>query len=390
MYCDLPKKLNPGIIVHFQMKQVRDYTILEKIGKGGFAKVYAATKGNAAEIFALKKIEKKDVETEKYIQGELDIARQKLKHRNIIQIFEYFKEGNIYIIMEYCAMGDLNAYLVQEKRDLGQRINFMTHMALGVNYLHTQNIIHRDLKPENVLITQNVGEIICKITDFGLSRIKQNKDDICNSYLGSFPYMAPEITGDSEYGSKIDIYALGMLYYAVYKNTILTNSFGSKSLIPGLYVPQNRIAYLNEVMKKEKPSMEQFLQTYFSKSNLTVGSFVYSMIDIKPENRPETDYILMQIAEIKAQHEHCTAKERQEQSIIKDLQSENDELRNEIRRIKAESPRTVWETGTCEEENKDVYRKTEEPSTDHTEHCLPVQQVSCKATFTRTRDNRMR
>ena len=306
-------------LLYLQMKRVKDFTIIDKIGKGSFAKVYTATKGKQEETYALKKIERNDENTERYIQGELEIVQERLKHRNIVQIFEYFRDGNIYIVMEYCEMGDLNAYLVHVKPDINQRIVFMTHMALGVNYLHNQNIIHRDIKPENVLITNKTGEIVCKITDFGVSRIKLSKHDMFQTYVGSFPYMAPEITGDQEYGNEVDIFALGMLFYAVYKYSILTNSFGTKSLIPGLYVAGNRIAYINEVMKREKPTVEQFIEKYFQDSNVIVGKFIFSMIDIKPENRPQMDFVLMKISEIKVKHELHPA--------IKDLQNQNDELR---------------------------------------------------------------
>ena len=315
-------------ISSLQMKQVRGYTIISKIGKGGFAKVYKAIKGKEQEIYALKKIDKKEENLERYVQGELDIAQQKLKHRNIVKILEYFKDENIYIVMEYCGMGDLGAYLVQTKPYLGQRIVFMTHMALGVNYLHTQNIIHRDLKPENVLITQKSGELVCKITDFGVSRIKQDQHEMFHTYIGSYPYMAPEITGIKNYANEVDIFALGMLFYAVYKYTILKNSFGSKSLIPGLYAPGDRIAYLNEVLKREKPTLERFLEQYFKDSNVTVGKFIFSMIDIQPENRPQMDFILMQITEIKVQHELYPTTGRQDRSI--------EELHNQIKTLKNE------------------------------------------------------
>ena len=345
-------------LLYLQRKRVKDFTIVDKIGKGSFAKVYTATKGKQEEIYALKKIERNDENTERYIQGELEIIQQRLKHRNIVQIFEYFRDGNIYIVMEYCEMGDLNAYLVQVKPDINQRIVFMTHMALGVNYLHNQNIIHRDLKPENVLITNKTGEIVCKITDFGVSRIKLSKHDMFQTYVGSFPYMAPEITGDQKYGNEVDIFALGMLFYAVYKYSILTNSFGTKSLIPGLYVAGNRIAYLNEVMKRDKPTIDQFLEKYFQDFNVVVGKFIFSMIDIKPENRPQMDFVLMKISEIKIQHELHPA--------MKDLQNQNEQLRKEVFQLRDSSEKIKAQYELCpaverqEQSIKDLQRQNDE------------------------------
>ena len=319
------------------MKTVKDYKILDLIGKGSFAKVYKVQKDNGEE-YALKEIKETNSEFEKYIQGELDIINQKLKHRNVIKIYEYFIDKNIYIAMEYSELGDLNDYMVQEKPELGQRLAFMIDMAMGVNYLHTQNIIHRDLKPENILLTKVLDQIICKITDFGVSRIKLSKYDKFRTYIGSYPYMAPEITGEKDYSNEVDTFALGLLYYAVYKYSVLTNSFGKKALIPGIVIMSEgkpRIAYLNEVLKREQPTQQQFIDKYFTESS-AIGSFIYSMIDIEPQNRPEMDFILVKTSEIRTKYERLHDLQRHEESI-KDLQQQNKVLRNEITHLKEAS-----------------------------------------------------
>ena len=308
---------------------MKDYSLKEEIGEGSFAKVYKGIKQNG-EVFAVKEL-KKNFQVERYIQGELDIINQKLKHQNIVEIFEQFSQNYIYIVMEFCEMGNLNDYMVQNETKLSQRISFMCDMALGVNYLHSQNIIHRDLKPENILLTDKSGQIVCKITDFGVSKIKYSKYGTFNTYIGSYPYMAPEITGDQEYGSEVDIFALALLFYAVFKNTVLTNSFGQKALIPGIYIEKNRIAYLNELLKKEKTTEEEFLDRYFKELS-PFGKIIHSMLDIKPENRPKMDFVLVKVTEAKVQHELDQVMQRQEESII-DLQNQNDHLRNELHQL---------------------------------------------------------
>ena len=144
---------------------MKDYTLQEEIGEGSFAKVYKGIKQNG-EVFAVKEL-KKIPQVERYMQGELDIIKQKLHHKNIVEIFEYFIENKIYIVMEFCEMGNLNDYMVQNKTKVSQRISFMSDIALGVNYLYSQNIIHRDLKPENILMTEKMGPRYVKYPTLG-------------------------------------------------------------------------------------------------------------------------------------------------------------------------------------------------------------------------------
>ena len=249
--------------------------------------------------------------------------------------------------MEFCEMGNLNDYMVENETKVSKRISFMSDMALGVNYLHSQNIIHRDLKPENILLTDKSGQIVCKITDFGVSKIKYSKYDKFLTYVGSYPYMAPEITGDQEYGSEIDIFALGLLFYAVYKNTVLTNSFGQRYLIPGIYIERNRIAYLNELKKKEKTTEEEFLVKYYKESS-PFGKFIFSMLHLKPENRPNMDSVLIRVTEIKVQHELNQVIQRHKQSTI-DLQKQNNDLRNELHQLNENLERQQLEMRTMKD-----------------------------------------
>ena len=323
---------------------MQDYTLQEELGEGSFAKVYKGIKQN--EVFAVKEL-KKNPQVERYIQGELHIIKQKLHHKNIVEIFEYFIENKIYIVMEYCEMGNLNDYMVQNETKMSQRISFMCDMTLGVNYLHSQNIIHRDLKPENILMTEKMGHMICKVSDFGVSRIKLSKHDKFFTYIGSYPYMAPEITGDQEYGSEVDIFALGLLFYVVFKNKVLTNSFGQRSLIPGINIEKNRIAYLNEIMKREKPNKEEFLDKFF-KEPTYFGKFIFSMLDVKPENRPYMDSVLVQVTEVKVQHELNPVIKRQEEAII-DLQKENENLKKEYGGLREDSERVLLEKQAMKE-----------------------------------------
>ena len=85
--------------------------------------------------------------------------------------------------MELCEGGDLNEYFIKNRPGIKERYEFMVDTARGVNYLHNQEIIHRDIKPENVLLKHNGDRFVCKISDFGIARIKLYRHDTFNTYI---------------------------------------------------------------------------------------------------------------------------------------------------------------------------------------------------------------
>ena len=78
-------------------------------------------------------------------------------------------------------------------------------MLLALDCLHQNGVIYRDLKPENVLF-DNEGHI--KLTDFGLSKIKEAPGQLTSTFCGTPEYLAPEIVRGETYGNVIDFWAL--------------------------------------------------------------------------------------------------------------------------------------------------------------------------------------
>ena len=324
------------------------------------------------KVVALKELKQKPevINLEKYIRGELEVIEEKLKHDNIVLMYEHFIRQTVYIVMEFCELGDLNDYLVKNETTLTERISFMFDMTRGVHYLHTQNIVHRDLKPENILLTKGGEDIRCKVSDFGISKIKMTKYDKFSTFIGSQAYMAPEIADHKEYSNEVDVYALGMLLFAVYRNAVLTNSFGLKNLIPGVYDYKNNIAWLTDLMKREKPNRDLFVNSYFKEST-EVGHLIFAMLEFHPMNRPDMENILVKVVEIKTknttigntinQHEVQQLREamiRQEESI-KDLQQQNEELRREMFQMHENYERERLESGRKIQEKENIIKQQE-------------------------------
>jgi calcium/calmodulin-dependent protein kinase I len=114
-----------------------------------------------------------------------------LRHPNIIQLYDVFiTQDKIYIIMELMSGGELFDYVVQKgtlTEEEASRI--VRKVTSALVYLHSRNVIHRDMKPENLLLARkpsSSNDIEVKIIDFGLSKVRVNKQKIDKNRLHSF------------------------------------------------------------------------------------------------------------------------------------------------------------------------------------------------------------
>ncbi|KVH94234.1 Phox/Bem1p [Cynara cardunculus var. scolymus] len=87
----------------------------------------------------------------------------------------------------------------EQERSLDRRRKLIIAMdaAFGMEYLHLKNIVHFDLKCDNLLVNmRDPQRPICKVGDFGLSRIKRNTL-VSGGVRGTLPWMAPELLNGS-------------------------------------------------------------------------------------------------------------------------------------------------------------------------------------------------
>lgn len=192
------------------------YEIVEKIGEGGMAVVYKAKDRLLNRYVAIKILRPEFTRDEQFIENfrRESQAAAGLSHPNIVNVYDFGREGNINFIVMELVDGKPLSQLIEEKGklDYKEAINITKQVASALSLAHKNQIIHRDVKPHNILIT---SQGTAKLADFGIARavsqssIQGNDDKI----MGSVHYFSPEQARGAYVDERSDIYSLGIVLY---------------------------------------------------------------------------------------------------------------------------------------------------------------------------------
>src|SRR5262249_5358515 len=140
-------------------------------------------------------------------------------------------------VTDFGETRDLRAYLIMELVDgqpldqviaeqaplpLLRALAIVRQVAGALAAAHAKGIIHRDLKPENVMLEQRAGaggagpeRDFVKLLDFGAAKVADEVSTRSEpaGFFGTPEYMAPELAGGVAGDARVDIYALGVLFY---------------------------------------------------------------------------------------------------------------------------------------------------------------------------------
>ena len=240
---------------------------------------------------------------ERNVEEEVNIVFMNLKHDHIVRIIDdyYVDKVDRYLVMEYCDGGHLGDFMLSSKPNVATRLDFMLDISRGVCFLHTQGIIHRDIKPESIYLSHKAERPICKVANFGLSLIKKSRHHVFASQVESLPYLAPEILEKKSYSNSVDIFSLGMLFYAMINYVIVKDRRGKKLFTPAKVISDSRYEYMNSIIHKENPSLMDFLKSYFLECEDN-GCLIYTMIQTNAAERPGMNFVLLSVAQAKDKH----------------------------------------------------------------------------------------
>jgi len=194
---------------------LEDFKLLKVLGKGSYGKVMLVQhKDRPDEVFAMKALQKEYLAKRNQVEHtktERSVL-ESVSHPFIVNLhFAFQTPKKLYMVLEYCAGGELFYHLSRASRFSEGRCRFYaTEILLPIEYLHSLSIIYRDLKPENLLLDVE-GHV--KVTDFGLSKEGIQDNISAKTMCGTPEYLAPEILDKKGHGRSVDWYSLGALIY---------------------------------------------------------------------------------------------------------------------------------------------------------------------------------
>lgn len=194
------------------------YRLGSVIGRGSMGRVYRAEHMGLSRPCAIKVMNPglvaRQPEVREHFWAEAR-AVANLVHPHVVTIHNLGSDrGYHYIEMEYVPGGtSLKESLAREGPfDPIRASSLVRQVVLALVAAHRSGLVHRDIKPANVLLA---AEGHAKLADFGLVRHLSELELVGVPVAGTPTFMAPELFDGTAASHRSDLYAVGVMYYAL-------------------------------------------------------------------------------------------------------------------------------------------------------------------------------
>ncbi|EDO42845.1 predicted protein [Nematostella vectensis] len=183
------------------------FDVLEKLGEGSYGSVFKAMHKESGQVVAIKQVPV-DTDLQEIIK-EISMMQQCDSPYVVKYYGSYFKNTDLWIVMEYCGAGSVSDLMkIRNKTLTEEEIKCVLKYTLkGLEYLHLRRKIHRDIKAGNILLN---SEGHAKLADFGVAGQLTDTMAKRNTVIGTPFWMAPEVIQEVGYDCLADIWSLGI------------------------------------------------------------------------------------------------------------------------------------------------------------------------------------
>lgn len=259
---------------------MEQYEEVRTLGRGAFGVAILVKLRDGANRGAYRVVKQVDLsalkpESREASYKEVAVLRQ-LSHPNIVAYFDAFiGSARLCIVMEFADSGDL-CKKIKDKKDTeegaydeAEAMRMFGQCLLALQYIHGKRIIHRDIKSQNIFL-MSTGDV--KVGDCGIAKVMDGTTAVAGTVIGTPSYLPPEICNDEPYGSKVDIWSMGVVLYEL---NALKLPFSAT----------NVVAVVLKIIAAEPPALPPTVSAETSE-------IILSMLRKKPDERPGADELL--------------------------------------------------------------------------------------------------
>jgi len=200
--------------------------VKDLVGKGSFGDVHLCEyQGATCAAKVIKRYpgissnSDQDELSNKVILKEAQAMEHCKNHPHVVNLFGVCIEAReIMLVSEYCEMGSLYDVIVRPRscRYTPNEVLALAKQGVsGMVHLHSLNVVHRDIAARNFLMTKSG---IVKVCDFGLAKIKPNKNAYSNynAKMNPLRWAAPESLVNNEFSLASDVFMTGTFLWELW------------------------------------------------------------------------------------------------------------------------------------------------------------------------------
>jgi small GTP-binding protein len=229
---------------------ITDFIKESLIGNGTYGRVFRARLKSDNSLVALKIILRQSPDDLIYFDRELEILTSQ-SHPTLLKCLGYVPADpdvadSPALVLELAEGGSIAQHLSTNALPLIRKHLILYGVAVGFSILHEQGIVHRDLKPGNILLNPEFEPII---GDFG-SATRLDSTNPQTFRPGTLRFCSPEILGEKQYNTAVDIYSFAMLIYNLFTNRIPFSDI------------QHDLTVVRKIEKGDRPDLSQIPEPY--------------------------------------------------------------------------------------------------------------------------------
>jgi hypothetical protein len=202
-----------------QPPRIGRYSLVRRVGAGGFATVWLAYDEQldaevAVKILSDNWIDEHDVRRRFLAEGRF-LRRVDSPHVVGVHDVGETEDGRPYLVLTYADGGSLADRIKAGPLEIANVVEIVLQVGNGLRQLHSRGVLHRDVKPANVLFRSDPPSERAMLGDLGLGKSLEAVSQV--TMPGGTPaYVAPEQVMGERLDQRADLYSLGAVAYAAF------------------------------------------------------------------------------------------------------------------------------------------------------------------------------